>query len=801
MYASYDWLKDYIEIEDGPVALAAKLTMVGVEAEVISQYSALLESVVISRVESVEKHPDADKLSVCKVSDGKNEYDVVCGAPNVAAGQLVPLALPKTVLPDGMKVKKAKIRGVKSFGMLCSEKELGISDDQSGIMVLPEDAPLGESIVSYLSGTDARLEVSLTPNRPDCLSHIGLAREIAASQQSKVRLPSFSISEAAEDVHTMAGVVIEDKDLCPRYAARLVRDVVIGPSPDWMVKKLNAVGIRSINNVVDITNFVLMEFGQPLHAFDFSRIRGRKIIVRRAKEDETLTTLDGIERKLEPDDLLIADEGGGIALAGIMGGSESEVTEATKDILIESAYFTPSAIRRTSKRLGMHTEASHRFERGVDPVGIITALDRAASLMAKLAGGKVLKGAIDEGKRKWEKPQITVRTDRTNRLLGTKLNKSEIGDLLRQLGLEIIGAGDDLVCEPPTFRVDLSREIDIIEEVARIYGYDNIEATSPVAPISAPVTTPEDAITEIIRNFCVNRGYYEVINYSFEAEDTLAKLNLVKPGKKPRQVKMLNPVAETAGVLRTSLIPGLLRTLVFNLNRQSTDIRLFEFGHVFSPAETTDVLPHEENIFGIIFSGRRNPENWASSDEKIDFYDMKGFVEDLFEKMGIEAVFKKAEGVGLYSSGAAATIESGKHLLGLIGQVDEEIAQSLDINQQVIVAELRMNALVKLYGAVPKYKPIPQFPRSLRDLAFVLDRQIEVRDVIDAIEEKNIKHLESIKVVDLYQGKNIPKDKNSLALRFSFRSKTKTLTDAEVDKQTVILTEVMKSKFEAELRK
>lgn len=801
MYASYEWLKDYIEIEDDPIALASKLTMAGIETEVISQQSKDLETVVISRVESVEKHPDADKLSVCKVSDGSNEYDVVCGAPNVEAGQLVALALPKTVLPDGMKVKKAKIRGVKSFGMICSEKELGLSDDHSGIMVLPADAPIGAGVINYLSGSDAMFEVSLTPNRPDCLSHIGLAREIAAIQQTKARLPSFSISEAAEDVHTMATVSIEDKDLCPRYSARLVRDVEIGPSPEWLVKRLNAVGIRSINNVVDITNFVLMEYGQPLHAFDFSRIRGRKIIVRRAKENEKITTLDGQVRNLEKDDLLIADEGGGIALAGIMGGHESEVTDATKDILIESAYFTPSAIRRTSKRLGMHTEASHRFERGVDPVGVIAALDRAASMMAKLAGGKVLKGAIDEGKRKWEKPQITVRTDRTNRLLGTRLTKSEIGDLLRQLGLEIISAGDDLVCEPPTFRVDLEREVDIIEEVARIYGYDNIEATSPVAPIAAPIATPEDEITEIIRNFCINRGYYEVINYSFESEDTLEKLNLVKPGKKARQVKLLNPVAETAGVLRTSLIPGLLRTLVFNLNRQSTNIKLFEFGHVFSPAETTDLLPHEENLFGIVFSGRRAPENWASGDERIDFYDMKGFVEDLFSKMGINAIFNVAEGVGLYAEGAAATIESGKHLLGVIGQVDEAIADTLDLPQRAIVAELRMNALVKLYGAVPKYTPIPQYPRSLRDLAFVIDQSIQASNIIEAIEQKNIKYLESIKIVDLYQGKNIPPGRKSLALRFSFRSTAKTLTDAEVDKQTDIVTQVMESKFKAELRK
>lgn len=611
MIVTYNWLKEFVDFEMSPDELAHRLTMAGLEVDSMDFIGEGLDSVVTARLVSVDKHPDADKLTVCQVDYGQDTVQVVCGATNHKAGDVVALATVGTVLPGDFKIKKSKIRGMESFGMLCSEKELGLAQDSDGIMILSPDCEPGQPVFEVLGLKDVRYELGLTPNRPDCLSVLGVAREVSAmcGRSLNVNLPP--LSEGDESTRALTSVTIEDAEYCPRYAARLIRGVKVGPSPDWLVRKLESVGQRSVNNVVDVTNFILMELGHPLHAFDYQRLAEGRIVVKRAASKEQFTTLDSVSRSLEKSDLVICDGQGAVALAGVMGGENSEVVAETVDILLESAYFNPLAIRRTSKRLSLRSEASHRFERGADIAMVPVALDKAAALIVQVAGGVVCKGMIDEFPRPLAERKVTLAVQRVNEILGLKLGMDDIQAHLLSIGLEVQPVEekdiDRLVVTIPSFRPDLERDIDLVEEVARLNGYDNIPVTMPAGRMLCHL--PPQHLREVkrLRDVMVAAGFNETVNYSFVAPEAWDRLELSDDDPRREPVKILNPLTEDQSVMRTSLVPSLLECVTRNVAYQNSDLHLFELRPVFL-THTDDVLPIEKWRLCAVLCGRREQE-------------------------------------------------------------------------------------------------------------------------------------------------------------------------------------------------
>ncbi|MBE0598549.1 MAG: phenylalanine--tRNA ligase subunit beta, partial [Desulfuromonadales bacterium] len=622
MIVTYNWLKEFVDLDLAPEELAHRLTMAGLEVEAMEKLGEGLDRVVVARLISVEPHPEADRLTLCQVDTGSETLPIVCGARNHKTGDLVALAQVGATLPGDFRIKKSKIRGRESMGMLCSEKELGLAEESEGIQILPPGLELGQPVFLAMGLKDVRFELGLTPNRADCLSVIGVAREVAAMVGRPLRLPRPQLPEAGRAISEQTSVSIEDPERCPRYAARLIRGVQIGPSPDWLVRRLQTVGLRSINNVVDVTNLVLMELGQPLHAFDFQLLRGGRIVVRPAREGELFTTLDSQSRPLKQTDLTICDGEGPVALAGIMGGENSEIRPQTIDILLESAYFNPTTIRRTSKRLGLHTESSHRFERGVDIDLVPIALDRAAALILELAGGEAARGRLDVYPRPVAARQLTISPRRSEEILGLSLPAAEIARLLRGIGLQVEREGDgadadadaSLKVTVPVFRHDLEREIDLIEEVARLNGYDRIPVTMPVG--GALCHPPRESQRQLrrLRDLLVGAGFSEVINYSFVAPAGVDRLGLAEGDPRRQMVRVLNPLTEEQSVMRTTLMPSLLETVARNLAYRSRDLRLFELRPVFHP-QAGDELPVEKMRLTAVVCGRREPEGWAQGNE------------------------------------------------------------------------------------------------------------------------------------------------------------------------------------------
>ena len=549
MIVTYNWLKEFVDFDMDPQQLADRLTMAGLEVDGMVEIGAGLDSVIVARLNRVEPHPDADRLTVCQVDNGTEVVQVVCGATNHKTGDLIALAQPGTILPGDFKIKKSKIRGQVSMGMLCSEKELGFSEESAGIMILPQDLEPGVPLFDALQLKDVQIEIGLTPNRPDCLSVVGVAREVAAMCGKTLRLPEVTIIEGGSPVEDQASVTIKDDDLCPRYAARMIQDVKIGPSPSWMVSRLESVGMRSINNVVDVTNYVMMELGHPLHAFDYRLLENGEIIVKRASAGETFVTLDGQEHELDNADLMICDGNRSVAMAGVMGGQNSEVQDDTSTILLESAYFKPTSIRRTSKRHGLHTESSHRFERGADIDMVPVALDRAAALIAELSGGQVATGVIDNYPRTLDPQIVELRTERIGQLLGLELEQQHVVELFESIALGVDVQGDGLLrVEVPSFRPDLERDVDLIEEVARLYGYDNVPVTLPQGAMDAEKSPLKQQLETLARNELVAAGFAEVINYSFVAPQSCSHLNPSEVDPRLQQVRLLNqPGSKLAG--------------------------------------------------------------------------------------------------------------------------------------------------------------------------------------------------------------------------------------------------------------
>lgn len=782
MNVTYNWLKEFVDFDATPDELAELLTMLGLEVESMVKLGEGLDDVVVALVEEKNQHPNADKLSVCRVNNGKETLDVVCGAQNFKQGDTVALAQIGSVLPGDFKIKRSKIRGEESCGMLCSEKELGLAEESAGIMVLPSGiAPLGTPVFSALGRKDTLFEIGLTPNRSDCLSVIGIARDIAAKLDLKLKYPHSTLTEGPESVESVIGVAVENSELCPRYAARYVSGCTIAPSPDWLVKRLNAIGVRSINNVVDVTNLVMMESGQPLHAFDCDRLSGKRIVVRTAAEGEEFTTLDNQLRTLTATDLVICDAERPVALAGIMGGLNSEIENSTTSILLESAFFKPAAIRKTAKRLGLHTESSHRFERGIDIDNVSRALDRAASLIALLAGGALASGCLDVYPGKSERAAIMFRPEKANELIGIDLERDVIIDILTRLEFRVSPCADGSVAViPPHYRIDIEREIDLIEEIARLNGYDKIPATMPVARVVSDRPTRHQEIEKRVRDLLVNNGMTEIINFSFTAPDAAGKLLLSDADPRRLAIRLANPLVDEQSVMRTTLLPGLLDTTARNMNFRSLDLKLFEMRRVYLPIDGEDMPREPLCIVGAI-TGSRDGDGWSRPNEMVDFYDAKGIVESVLDFLDIGGVSWATENPeSYYHPGKSCRIFAGRDCIGSVGELHPTVQKNFGIDKPVFCFELDFEKLVKLSRTKKAITAPSRFPDSTRDIALLIPEELAAVKIIDCIKTEKSKEIEHVQIFDVYRGKGVPEGHKSIAVRIRYRSFERTLAEEEI---------------------
>jgi phenylalanyl-tRNA synthetase beta chain len=807
-------LNEYIDlsgIEAGD--LAERITRGGIEVDGVESLNKGVTGVVVGYVVSKEKHPDADKLNVCKVDAGQGEeLQIVCGASNVEAGQKVPVALIGAKLPGGLDIKRAKLRGVESQGMICSAKELGINDkllpkeQQEGILVLPEAMPIGAPIGEVLGIDDEVLEFDLTPNRSDCLSMLGAAYEVGALTGGTVKLPDRTVNDAADKAADHISVSISAPEHCSRYAARYIKGVKIGRSPQWMQNRLIAAGVRPINNIVDITNYVMLEYGQPLHAFDADRIDGGRIEVRLANEGETLVTLDNQERKLDPSMLLITDGRKPIALAGVMGGADSEVTGGTVNILLESAKFDGGTVRKTSRKLGLRSEASIRFEKGVDTASVLPALDRAASLIARHAEGLVTDGIVEAVAVEEQPIQVSVSIDKINRYLGTKLSQLEIRTIFGRLQFdnELNDQGMFTVAVPSR-RGDITRDVDLIEEVARLYGYDNIPTTAIEGAATPGALTKPQAIRRELRRRLTDAGLYEVVTYSFThpaRTELLQSLN----GEDVKPVRLSLPMSEDRSVLRTGLVANLMEIAAYNRNRKNANVAIFEIGSVFltDEAELTR-LPHENHRLAVLLTGNRSEAQWNRKAEPVDFYDAKGIAETVFEVLGVSGrISYTAAVLGHLHPGRSAEVqlntEHGQVRIGYIGQLHPTLQHEEDLDDTYVL-EMELDPLYESADAAIVSKPLPRYPAVQRDIAIVLDSGIEAGRLTEDIAETAGELLESVQVFDVYTGEKLGTGKKSVALSLIYRHAERTLTDEEVSELHGKVVARLEQSFEAQLRK
>ena len=816
MRVPYSWLVEYVKTDDTPDELARRLTLGGIQVEEVVPAGPELRGVVAGRILEVKPHPTADKLVICRVDVGTRKVLVATGAPNVEAGRLVPVALPGAVLPGGKAIEAASFRGVISEGMLCSEPELGLGGSGEGIMILPGDVMPGSDIAEVLGFTDSVLVLELTANRSDCQGIVNVAREVAALSGATFELPSVGVLEEGRPAEELARVEVWEPALCRRYTARVFENVKVAESPLWLQNRLRAAGVRPINNVVDVTNYVMLEFNQPLHAFDRDWLVGRKIIVRGADDGETMVTLDGVERRLPVGALVIADEGRAVGVAGVMGGENSEVTPGTRRILLESAYFDPVSVRRTAKALGLRTEASNRFERGIDPDAVGAASDRAARLLVEMGAVTVARGRIDTAPATSSRRTIALEPSWVNRWLGTEIPSAEMVELLTRLdGVKAeekrtpldAGAGEeadagDLVVEVPSYRRDLEEPVDLAEEIARLYGYDRIEETLPGRSAVGGLT-PEQGLAEAARRILAARGFQEIVTNSLTAPDEPERLGL--GSLTHRQVALLAPLSEEQAVLRTNLLGSMLRAVAHNLNRRNDELQLFEVGRAFLASEDGDGLPTEKVLLSLGLVGTAEPEHFSRRARPFDFYDLKGTVASLLAALGIPAaevawradsshpVFHSGQcaRVAAEASGAAkgATAErqgegEGEATLGFVGQGHPAVLREYGIEQPVWLAELDFAAIRRLALAHDtRYSELPRFPVMTRDVAVVVPESVTAAEVENEIRRLAARPelVEGVGVFDVYSGEPIPSGFKNLAFHIVFRSLERTLRDAEAD--------------------
>ncbi len=853
MKLTLNWLKQYVDFDWSPEQLAERLTMLGLEVESVQKTGGEFDGIVVAQILTRDPVPGSDKLSVCKVNDGKGERVIICGAQNHKPGDKVPLILPNFALPlkpgdkEPFVIKERKVFGITSYGMMCSPQELGLPDKVDGLLILPPDAKIGQPFAEYLgrTGGDVVFDLEITPNRADWNSVIGIAREIAAVTGNKLKIPQISegrvtrvpisseqsgtrIARPSENVSDLVSVRLDDPDLCPRYTARVVKGVKIGPSPDWLRTTLEKVGIRSINNVVDVTNYVMLEIGQPLHAFDYHLIaksnvgqasslsqtsKGKDgdrqdarptIVVRRAKAGEEFITLDGQKHKLTTENLLIADEQKGIALAGVMGGQNSEIKDNTVDVLIESAYFSPTNIRRTSKTLGLRTDASYRFERGADIDINDWAGARCAQLILETAGGQLAEGVVDAYPNPVKPKEITLRHRKGNELLGIELRPEEIEFYLGQLGLKTIGrkvrpVGANAAPEPvtfqiPTFRVDLKREVDLIEEIARLHGVDKIPATPPRGAIG---TNEFDSVHDQIAEA---RRIMSGLGLNEAQGQTLISKTEVRDKNETDIVALANPLSSDMDVLRPSLLPGLIHSLRHNVSRKNYDVVLFEIGRVFAQANGKS---REERRVSIALTGQRNLPFWsgAGRDAKFDIYDLKGLLEEFLARFGLRGIVFAHWNVASKMFSELATVSLGEKLfLGTFGQLSPVLAKKYDLRDAVFLAELNLDLLLARRNPAKSFKPLPAFPAIRRDVAMLVPEATTHDAVLQVVKQTKPANLEAVELFDVFRGKNVPEGQKSLAYAFTYRAADKTLTDAEANTAHTKIVEAFKSQLQATVR-
>lgn len=817
MKISLNWLGDYVELPETPEALAARLTLAGLEVEGMERIGRGLDGVVVARIVERAPHPDAEKLSVNKVDAGQGELlQIVCGAHNYAVGDKVPLAMIGARLPGGTKIERAKLRGVESLGMLCSARELGLSEDHAGLLILDPSLAVGQPIAEALHLKDTVLEINVTPNRGDCLSHIGIAREVAALTGRPLCIPQIEIAASAgPSAESLLDVRIEAPERCRRYAARIAEGVKIGPSPLWMQNRLRAVGVRALSNAVDITNYVMFECGQPLHAFDFDKVAGGQIVVRLARAGERMVTLDGKDRALAGnDDLCICDAAAPSALAGVMGGSVSEISEATERILIESAWFEPGAIRRTARRHALHSESSHRYERGIDPDKLLFAQDRTAQLLAELAGARVLPGRVDSCPRPHRARRFTLHLDTPSRLLGMPVERAFVKKTLVGLGFDLKDGGDGgerVEVAVPSWRPDVEGEADCVEEVARSLGYDKIPSVLPRGIQAMPASASGAALDAMarLRAALAASGLDEVVNYSFVEASALAHFT---PGVQP--IRLRNAIATDMSAMCTSRLPGLLSNLKHSLHRQVDAVRLYEIGRVYVPALPADLasaslkdglkVSSERQVLAGLLFGPRAPMQWAQPVAPLDFYDLKGAIEQVLSALAIHNIrFEPDQAPYLHPRSACAlsTVAADGHLLrlGVMGELHPIVAEALDVPRGAYVFELDLGALFSAAHLIPHAQPIPRYPAMLRDLALVVDESTSEADLEAEIRAAS-PLVEAVTLFDLFRGRSIPEGKKSLAFAIRYRDQAQTLNDTAVNAAHQAILTALAARFGAELR-
>jgi phenylalanyl-tRNA synthetase beta chain len=782
MRISLNWLKDYVDLDLEPNALAARMTMLGLEIEGIEAPGAGITRLVVGQIESIEPHPNADKVVVCKTRVGEGEpLQIICGAKNMSVGDKVPTALVGATLPGGFEISQRKMRGVESFGMMCAADELGLGDDHSGLIILDPSLPVGIDAKPILGLDDVIFEIEVIPNRGDWASMIGVARELAALLGKEVRLPEAHVSETGPAVDALSSVTNDAPALCPRYLGRLIEGVKIGPSPQWLCNRLTAAGMRPINNVVDVTNYVLLETGHPLHAFDRDLLDEHRIVVRQAAEGEKMKTLDGQERTLASSMLVIADATRVQALAGIMGGEHSEVGESTVNLFLESAWFDPISVRRTARNQAIVTESSQRFQRGADPEMAAFAIDRAARLIQELAGGAVAKGRLDSYPKPMERRIVRLRHARANAVLGVEVPVAAQCQYLERLGFEPAtqdAAGAEYLV--PTWRHDVTLEADLIEEIARLHGYENIPATLPrIRPVEQRFA-PQHAALRALRNHLAGQGLTEVYHWTFGSTEDLERAG-IGDASTP-MVRLQNPLSERHAAMRISLVPALLNHVAHNLNRGARAIASFELGPVYQPREGAD-LPGQRTALGIALTGKASAQHWSEPEREADFYDIKGIAENLAAYFQKRLTLNPLDAAPFQQGQAAALSLDGASLMR-IGKVDPAIAKRFGIDpaQAVYLLELDVEPLLRSEAKPALFAPVPAYPPSLRDLAVVVDREVPAAALLATAQKAAGTMVKSVAIFDVYTGKQVPEGKKSIALGLVFQSHERTLTDKDTQK-------------------
>lgn len=810
MQVSIKWLKDYIDFTETPEQLADKLTMAGIPVENVVDPGEGLEKVVTGRIEKLEPHQNSDHLQICTMNVGLAEnIIIVTGAQNVAEGQVVPVAMVGAHLPNGMKISKGKLRGVASNGMLCSAQELKLDleklseEQKTGIFILPSDTPVGIPAKDVLGLNDVVLEFELTANRADCFSVFGLVREIAAITGNKPHFPEIKVNEDDNTkLNDIFSVEIADPDLCSRFSTRMLKNVKIGPSPEWMQQRLEGAGIRSINNVVDVTNFVMIELGHPMHAYDYDKITGKKLIARRAIEGEELHTLDDTSRKAKGEMLVIADSEKAAGLAGIMGGFETEITDTTTTVVLESADFYGPCIRRTARACGLSSEASGRFERGVDSETTIKALDRAAQLLQEMGACTVCEGIVDVYPNPKQANYVTFTPEQINNHLGTNIAKDVMLNIITSVGFDVTkDENDEITVKVPSWRNDVTCMADISEEIARLHGFDKIKSTLPNGVSMQGTQSAKQTFIDKVKASLSSQGLYETISFALTNEETFNKLNIPQDSPLRKAVPIMNPLSDEYPLVRTTLLSSIFDNLARNLARKNDDVALFEVGSVFFPkALPVTELPDEVVKIAGAITGRRNAQGWNQTNDMVDFYDAKGIIEELLANLRVTRYTVETGTHYAMHPGKTALFKKGRDVIATVGEVHPAVLSAYGITKPVYIFELDATTVMKYMAKDLKYKALPKYPATSRDLAMLVDVDVNAADIEKAMTKAAGQNLTQITLFDVYTGKQVEEGKKSLAFSLTFQSNDKTLTDAEIDPAIEKIVAKLQKDFNANLR-